>query len=124
MLVPLAPAVEARLEKYLARIKRTGGRELGNYDFHGEKGFHCVTWFMRQALGPKAGDNLVKLLGGDARDGGSMPRFARFMLKKARGVEAVVVYDNAKKSRSQLDRLRFQLMSSSGLRRAWRELGQ
>ena len=120
MLVKLAPKQEKRLRSYLKRVERTKGAELGTYDFHGDKGFHCVSWFMRAALGPKQGDNLVKLLGGRPKDGRSMPRFARFMLKKAHGVEAVAVYKADPLSGTQLGKLRFGLMSSSQLRQAHR----
>ncbi|MCK5800666.1 MAG: hypothetical protein KAI47_25940 [Deltaproteobacteria bacterium] len=92
LLVKLTPAQEARLTTYLDHMERSGGKELGNYDFHGKDGFHCVTWFMRATLGDHAGDNLVALLGGKPKDGASMPRFSRFMLKKAKGIQTVAVY--------------------------------
>jgi hypothetical protein len=120
MLVPLTAAQERRLASYLARLKQTGGKELGAYDFEGEKGFHCVTWMLRLALEGKAGGgaNLVKLLGGKPADGASMPSFARFMLRRASPVEAVVVYKNEERTPTQLGRLRFDLMSSRALRHA------
>jgi hypothetical protein len=128
MLVKLTPKQEKRLARYFGRLEQTNGAELGKYDFHGDKGFHCVTWLMRAALGDKGGDNLVKLLGGRAKHGRSMPRFARFMLKQAAGrgaanqkgygVEAVAIYKADSLSSTQLGKLNLQLMSSRQLRRA------
>lgn len=118
LLVKLDAKQEKRLARYLKRIEKTGGSELGAYDFQGAQGFHCVSWLMRATLGQKQGDNLVKLLGGRPRDGASMPRFARFMLKKAQGVEAVAVYKADPLPASQLGRLSFELMSSRQLSRA------
>lgn len=121
-LVPLTSRQELKLKSYLKHMKKTRGRELGKYDFHGDTGFHCVSWMMRLALGDKKGDSLVKVLGGRHKDGASMPRFASFMLKKAKNVEAVVVYNDTPSSRSQLTRLGLQLMSSKELRRAHAEM--
>lgn len=118
MLVKLTPKQERRLATYLGRLERTQGAELGSYDFHGEKGFHCVTWLMRATLGKTRGDTLVKLLGGKEKHGRSMPRFARFMLKQARGVEAVAIYKADPVSSTQLGKLNLELMSSRQLRRA------
>jgi hypothetical protein len=125
MLVPLTPTQEAKLARYLDRLKATGGKELGAYDFEGEKGFHCVTWIMRLALEGKGGGakSLVQALGGRPRDGGSMPAFARFMLRRARPVEAVVLYQNDERTPGELGTLRFNLLSSRELRRAFAEEG-
>lgn len=117
-LVPLSERQEVRLKAYLRHMKKTRGRELGAYDFHGDKGFHCVSWLMRLTLGKKPGENLVKVLGGKRKDGTSLPRFANFMLKKARGVEAVVVYSDQPRSASQLRHLGLDLMTRKQLRRA------
>ena len=116
MLIPLTPAQEKRLDRYLGRLKRTGGKELGEYDFHGEKGFHCVTWMMRAALDGKRG-NLVSLLGGQPRDGGSMPRFSRFLLRSARPLDAVVVYNDKTRTSRELRRGRVDIVSHRELRR-------
>jgi len=123
-LIPLRRGEERRLRSYLARLKKTEGAELGPYDFHGDKGFHCVSWLMRAALGAerrgeRAGRNLVALLGGRPRDGGSMPRFARFLLARAKRVEAVVVYRDGSAAKAPLARTRLQLISSRALRRAF-----
>ena len=126
MLVPLSPTQEAKLQRYLGRLKATGGQELGAYDFEGEKGFHCVTWMMRLALEGKGGQDaksLVQALGGGSRDGASMPSFARFMLRRASPVEAVVLYKNETRTPSQLGRMKFNLMSSRELRRAFADEG-
>ena len=64
------------------------------------------------------GRALVEALGGRRKDGGSMPRFSRFMLKRAKGVEAVVLYRDKATDASQLSRMGFDLMSSRELRRA------
>ncbi len=117
-LVPLNSRQERRLGIYLRQMKKTGGKELGKYDFKGEKGFHCVSWMMRLTMGDKHGESLVKMLGGRRKHGASMPRFADFMLKKARGVEAVVVYSDKERSSTQLGRLGLQLMTSKQLRQA------
>ena len=69
--------------------------------------------------------NLAQWLGGRNKDGSSMPRFSRFMLKKAAPVEAVVVYNNdGIKSRGELSRMAFDIMSSRQLRRANREMNR
>ncbi len=126
MLVPLSPAQEAKLARYLGRLKATSGKELGAYDFEGEKGFHCVTWMMRLALegqGASGAKNLVQALGGRPRDGESMPAFARFMLRRASPVEAVVLYKNEARTPRELGQMTFNLMSSRELRRAFAEEG-
>jgi len=126
MLVPLSAGQEARLQRYLGRLKAEGGRELGAYDFNGEKGYHCVSWMMRLALegkGRGGAKSLVAALGGKPDDGGSMPRFARFMLRRASPVEAVVLYKNEERTPTQLGRMKFNLMSSRELRRAFAEEG-
>jgi hypothetical protein len=91
ILIPLSPSQEGRLSAYLERLKATDGAELGTYDFEGEKGFHCVSW-MKQLRFDDAGHTLVDLLGGSPKKWDSMPQFAQFLLKRARGVESVVVY--------------------------------
>jgi len=117
-LVPLTSKQELKLKSYLRHMKKTRGKELGPYDFHGEKGFHCVSWIMRLTMGEKRGESLVKMLGGRRKHGTSMPRFAQFMLKKAKGVEAVVVYSDKERSKTQLGRLGLELMTSNQLRKA------
>ena len=118
MLVRLSPSQETRLVAYFDRLERTGGKELGSYDFSGRKGFHCVSWLMRQPLDSR-GANLVQLLGG--KRAGGMPSFSRFLLKRARGVEAVVVYDRDARSANQLSRMGFKLMSDRQIVDAFRE---
>jgi hypothetical protein len=120
MLIPLTADQEGRLGRYLDRLKRTGGQELGTYDFTGERGYHCVTWMLREALGG-GGENLVQLLGGRAKHGTGMPGFSRFLLKRARPVEAVVVYQNQPRTSSQLGRMKLELMSLRELVRAFRQ---
>lgn len=128
MLIPLNKKQERKLQRYLAGLKKSGGKELGKYDFHGDDGFHCVTWIMRLAMAGKqhgGSKNLAQWLGGRNKDGSSMPRFSRFMLKKAAPVEAVVVYNNdGIKSRGELSRMAFDIMSSRQLRRANREMNR
>jgi len=119
MLVPLTAEQETRLQGYLGRLKQTNGAELGEYDFHGGKGFHCVTWMMRLAFDPQQGD-LVSALGGKHRDGSSMPSFSRFMLKAARPVDAVVLYSAEGKSARELSRAELDLMSLRDIGRAFR----
>ena len=118
MLIRLTPEQETNLTSYLERLKQTGGAELGGYDFHGEKGFHCVTWMMRLQLDAAKG-NLVKVLGGKERDGWSMPAFSRFLLRRASPVEAVIAYQNEAEPAKDLGTMDFKLMSSWGLRRAF-----
>jgi len=121
MLAKITPAQERQLKSYLKRLKADGGRELGKYDFHGEKGLHCVTWLMRAPLG-EHGESLVQLLGGTRRDGGSMARFARFLLRRAnRSVATVALYTDQPTSPSQLRRWAFQLISGAQVRRAHEE---
>jgi hypothetical protein len=120
LLIPLTPVQEKRIDRYLGRLKRTGGKELGEYDFHGEKGFHCVTWMMRLALDGK-GHNLVNALGGKPRDGESMPRFSRFLLRQARPVDAVVIYNDQARTSRQLRRGRVDVVSHRELRRQFQE---
>lgn len=110
MLVPLSAEQERAVASYLGRMKRTEGKELGDYDFSGVKGFHCVSWMCRPRLDPQRGD-LVGLLGGKPKDGESMPRFARFLLKRARPLDAVVVYQDGARTATQLDHMRFDIMS-------------
>ena len=128
MLIPLDKKQERKIQRYLSRLKKTGGKELGKYDFHGDGGFHCVSWIMRLAMAGKqhgGSKNLAELLGGRKKDGGSMPRFSRFMLKKALPVEAVVVYNNdGVKSQGELSRMGFAIMSSRQLRRANRQMNR
>lgn len=50
-LVPLTPAQTERLRAHLDHLEATKAAELGPYDFNGEKGFHCVSWFNRIAIG-------------------------------------------------------------------------
>ena len=128
MLIPLNKKQERKIQRYLKRLKKSGGKELGKYDFHGEGGFHCVTWMMRLAMAGKqhgGSKDLAQWLGGRKKDGSSMPRFSRFMLKKAAPVEAVVVYNSGNvKSRSELSRMAFDIMSSRQLRRANRQMNR
>jgi hypothetical protein len=120
VLVKLTKSQEKRLVHYLDRLEKTKGAELGLYSFHGNKGFHCVTWLMRQSFG-SGKSNLVQMLGGSAKDGSSMPRFTQFMLKRAQPVEAVVVYNKKPLSEAQLSTMNFDVMSSRQLRKAYRE---
>lgn len=123
VLVRLTPEQEARLDGYLGRLERTGGKELGTYDFQGEKGHHCVSWLMRLPLDGQ-GRDLVGLLGGKPRHAGGMVGFSRFMLRKARGasggagVEAVAVYNDSPRP---LTRMAFDLITHRGISRAYRE---
>jgi len=110
MLIPLTADQERAVTRYLGRLKGSEGKELGEYDFSGEKGFHCVSWMCRAKIDPQRG-NLVGLLGGKPRDAESMPRFARFLLKRARPLDAVVVYQDQPRTAAQLDRMRFDIMS-------------
>jgi hypothetical protein len=110
MLIPLTADQERAVTRYLGRLKGSEGKELGEYDFSGEKGFHCVSWMCRAKIDPQRG-NLVGLLGGKPRDAESMPRFARFLLKRARPLDAVVVYQDEARTAKQLDRMRFDIMS-------------
>lgn len=113
-LIPLTKQEEANLTGYLGRLKATGGKELGRYDFEGEKGFHCVTWMKRFALSAD-GRDLVKHLGGRGRDWESMPRFARFLDKRAKGVESRVLYHDGDASERQLTK-KPKLISGIALR--------
>lgn len=119
MLVKLTRAQERRLTSYLAGLKASGGAELGDYDFTGHEGFHCVSWLLRAGL-DEAGHNLAQVLGSRGKRASGMPNFSRFMLKRARQVEAVLVYQDEPRTPSQLDRMRFQLMSNRGIVRAYR----
>ncbi len=112
-LIPLSPAEEAQLDTHLARLKRTQGAELGNYDFTGEHGLHCVGWMNKISLGGH-GESFVEFLGGKARDAESMPRFANFLVERAKRVEALVLYEAAPKSQPA----RFQIITSKALERA------
>jgi hypothetical protein len=120
MLVRLTPEQEGRLQGYLDRLKRTGGKELGTYDFTGEKGFHCVSWLMRQPLDGK-GRDLLQLLGARPGRGMGMPSFSRFLLRRAEPLEAVAIYNRDVRSPTQLSRMRLQLMSSREIVKAHRE---
>jgi hypothetical protein len=40
-----------------------------------------------------------------------MPRFASFLLKRARPLDAVVVYQDEPRTAKQLDRMRFDILS-------------
>ncbi|MFH1130618.1 MAG: hypothetical protein V1754_04745 [Pseudomonadota bacterium] len=119
MLVKLDKQQQRTLEQYLQRLETQNGRELGQYSFFSsEGGYHCVSWMMRLGFG-KEGKNLVELLGGNEGDGGSMPDFAKFMLKRAEGVESVVVYQNEERKPSQLNKMGFDLVSGAGIVRQW-----
>jgi hypothetical protein len=122
VLVKLTPGQEQRLVRQLERLKQSGGRELGPYDFSGREGLHCVSWFMRLGL-DDAGHDLIHLLGGSwsPRPPG-MVRFSRFMVKRARPVEAVLVYSDGQRTPSQLGRMKLQLISSRGIERAHRQM--
>lgn len=120
-LVRVTPKQEQRLGAYFQRLEATKGKELGKYDFEGVKGFHCVTFMLREQVGERAGEHLVKLLGGNRKDGRSMPSFARFMLEKAKNVESVVVYKKDAIDATQLSTLELALMSRDGLRKARKE---
>lgn len=119
MLIKLTRGQERRLTSYLDRLERTGGKELGPYDFHGREGFHCVSWLLRQPL-DRRGNNLLGLLGGDSARRPGMPGFSRFLLKRARPLEAVVLYSDARRSPSALSRARFKLMSNRQIVRQFR----
>lgn len=117
-LVRITEKQEKRLAAYFQRLEQTAGKELGRYDFHGEKGFHCVTFMLREQVGERPGEHLVKVLGGNRKDGRSMPKFARFMQDKAKHVEGVVVYKKDAIDSSQLAQMELALMSSDQLRKA------
>jgi len=118
MLVRLTPGQERRLTVYLEGLEASGGKELGSYDFSGRKGFHCVSWLMRLDLDGE-GHNLMQVLGSKSSHAPGMPNFSRFMLKKASGVEAVLVYRDPPKTASRLGWMRFQLMSNRGIVKAY-----
>ena len=99
-------------------MEASGGKELGAYDFTGRKGFHCVSWLMRLDLDGK-GHNLMQVLGSNSAHAPGMPNFSRFLLKRAKGVEAVLVYKETPRSASQLGRMKFQLMSNRGIVKAY-----
>jgi hypothetical protein len=120
LLVRLTPEQEGRLQGYLDRLGQTNGEELGTYDFTGEKGFHCVSWLMRQPLDGR-GRNLLQLLGGRPGRGMGMPTFSRFLLRRGEPVEAVAIYNREARSPTQLSRMRLQLMSNREIVRAFRE---
>jgi hypothetical protein len=120
-LVRLNAKQEKDLGHYLERLETTKGAELGLYDFKGDKGFHCVSWLMRHSFGE---GNFVKMLGGTAKDAKNMPNFSRFMVKGARNVEAIVVYNKDKLSSANLDKHKFDLMSLPALRKAFAETGR
>lgn len=114
-LVRLSPADLGRLRGHLDRLERTNGAELGAYDFEGERGFHCVSWLARLSIGPR-GENLVDLLGGAAKDGESMPAFARFVAGR---VPEQVVYSSAPIAKPMLDAMPLRLMSLAELEAAF-----
>jgi hypothetical protein len=121
VLVKLDAKQEKNLQHYLNRLEKTNGSELGSYDFHGDKGFQCVTWLMRHSFGE---GNFVKMLGGKAKDATSMPRFSNFMVKRARNVEALIVYNKDGMNKSKLDRKTFDIMSIKELRRVFAKTGR
>lgn len=106
-LIKLDKEQEVRLSRYLSRLKGSNGAELGKYDYHGKEGFHCVTWMMRESLGENQGESLVRILGGKDKDGRSMPRFARFLLKRAKGVTNIAVHEGAERTTQSLSSERF-----------------
>lgn len=120
MLIPLTRGQDKRVKRYLKRLKESDGKELGKYDFHGEKGFHCVSWIMRLAMDSK-GSTLAQTLGSRKKTAGGMPSFSRFMLRKARPVSSLVLYNDAPKTSNELSRMSFNLMSSRQIRRAFRD---
>jgi len=115
-LIPLEAAHERALERYLDRLTATGGRELGTYDYYGSTGFHCVTWLNRLKFPGK--QRLTELLGGEEDDGESMPRFARFVMKSAKPVEGLVLYQDAPVTPEALAKTRFRVITSRQLSRA------
>ncbi|MCA9665738.1 MAG: hypothetical protein KC503_09130 [Myxococcales bacterium] len=119
MLVPLTTAQKSRLAAYLGALEADGGRRLGEYDFQGEKGLHCVSWMMQLAFGDK-GQSLARTLGAK-KDGMGMASFARFMLQKAAPVDAVVLYSDAKLDSKALDRHHFDIMKASDVRTQFAE---
>ncbi|MBL4632301.1 MAG: hypothetical protein JKY56_00425 [Kofleriaceae bacterium] len=122
VLVKLSEVQEKNLLHYLDRLETTKGAELGKYNFSGgDKGFHCVTWLMRHSFGE---GNFVKMLGGSPKDGKSMPNFSEFMVKRARNVEAVVVYNKAGLTSASLDKKKFDIMTIEDLRRVFAETGR
>ncbi len=120
-LVRLDAKQEANLQHYLERLETTKGAELGLYSFKGDKGFHCASWLMRHSFGE---GNFVKMLGGTPKDAKNMPNFSRFVVKGARNVEAVVVYNKDNLSSAKLDKQEFDIMSLQGLRKAFAETGR
>jgi hypothetical protein len=121
VLVKLDAKQEKKLLHYLDRLEKTNGAELGPYDFHGDKGFQCVTWLMRHSFGE---GNFVKMLGGKAKDATSMPKFSNFMVKRARNVEAVIVYNKEGMSKKKLDQKTFDIMSIKELRAVFAKTGR
>ncbi len=121
VLVKLDAKQEQKLLHYLDRLETTKGAELGPYDFHGNKGFQCVTWLMRHSFGE---GNFVKMLGGKAKDATSMPNFSNFMVKRARNVEAVIVYNKDAMSKKKLDKKTFDIMTIKELRRVFADTGR
>jgi hypothetical protein len=118
LLVKLTRGQERRLTAYLKGLEASGGKELGAYDFTGRKGFHCVSWLMRLDLDGR-GHNLMQVLGSKSDHAPGMPNFSRFVLKKASGVEAVLVYGQRSRTTSQLERMKFRLMSNRGIVKAY-----
>jgi hypothetical protein len=116
--VRLAPADLGRLRAHLERLERTGGAELGAYDFRGAEGFHCVTWFSRLPIGPE-GQTVLEALGASTKDGESMPAFARFL---ASHVPEQIVYSNTPRDRATLDALKLDIMTLEQLEAAYAAL--
>ncbi len=121
VLVKLDAKQEADLGHYLHRLEVTKGKELGDYDFKGDKGFQCVTWIMRHSFGE---GNFVKMLGGSKKDATSMPRFSEFMVKRAKNVDAVIVYNAEAQSSKSLNAKKFDIMSLKNLRKAFAASGR
>ena len=75
---------------------------------------------MRHSLGE---GNFVKMLGGNKKDATSMPRFSEFMVKRARNVDEVIVYNAEKQSPKSLAAKKFDIMTIPQ-RRAFRDTGR
>jgi hypothetical protein len=114
-LVRLTPSQTARLRAQLDDLEVTKAAELGPYDFNGEKGFHCVSWFTRIPIGDE-GENLLSLLGGKPEDGHSMPDFARFVERTA---PSHVLYTQDAIPHAKLATTPLRIITLEELEKAW-----
>jgi hypothetical protein len=131
VLIPLTPEQEGNLKNYLDRLKdpKKAKNELGEYDFYGANGYHCVTWMTKEKLDQELG-NLLQILGGKASDGYSMPALAEFLVKRAKPVAEslvkrakpvdLIVYSDKPMSSKELSRKHFDIITLEELFKAAR----